>query len=58
MLMLGWGLAAVFGFIAAALAAPSLFLSPTMMFSVVIYSLAAAYARRLGQPGRRDHRRA
>jgi branched-chain amino acid transport system permease protein len=42
MLMLGWGLAAVFGFIAGALAAPSLFLSPVMMFSVVIYSLAAA----------------
>jgi branched-chain amino acid transport system permease protein len=42
MLMLGWGLAAVFGFIAAALAAPSLFLSPTMMMSVIIYALAAA----------------
>jgi branched-chain amino acid transport system permease protein len=42
MLMLGWGLATVFGFIAAALAAPSLFLSPTMMMSVIIYALAAA----------------
>jgi branched-chain amino acid transport system permease protein len=42
MLMLGWGLAAVFGFVAGALAAPSLFLSPIMMFSVVIYSFAAA----------------
>ena len=42
MLMLGWGLASVFGFIAGVLAAPSLFLSPVMMFSVVIYSLAAA----------------
>jgi branched-chain amino acid transport system permease protein len=42
MLMFGWGLATVFGFIAAALAAPSLFLSPTMMMSVIIYSLAAA----------------
>jgi branched-chain amino acid transport system permease protein len=42
MLMLGWGLAAVFGFIAAALAAPALFLSPTMMMSVIIYALAAA----------------
>jgi branched-chain amino acid transport system permease protein len=42
MLMLGWGLAAVFGFIAGALAAPSLFLSPIMMFSVVVYALAAA----------------
>ncbi|TCT05462.1 branched-chain amino acid ABC transporter permease [Aquabacter spiritensis] len=42
MLTLGWGLAAVFGFIAAVLAAPSLFLSPTMMLSVIIYALAAA----------------
>ena len=42
MLTLGWGLAAVFGFVAAALAAPALFLSPTMMLSVIIYALAAA----------------
>jgi branched-chain amino acid transport system permease protein len=42
MLMLGWGLAAVFGFIAAVLVAPSLFLSPPMMVAVVIYALAAA----------------
>jgi branched-chain amino acid transport system permease protein len=42
MLTFGWGVAAVFGFIAAALAAPSLFLSPTMMMSVIIYALAAA----------------
>jgi len=42
MLMLGWGLATLFGFVAGALAAPSLFLSPTMMLSVIIYSLAAA----------------
>ena len=42
MLMLCWGFAAVAGFVAGALAAPSLFLSPIMMFSVVIYSLAAA----------------
>ena len=42
MLMLGWGFASVLGFVAGALAAPSLFLSPVMMFSVVIYSLAAA----------------
>jgi branched-chain amino acid transport system permease protein len=42
MLMLGWGLATVFGFVAGVLAAPSLFLSPTMMLSVIIYSLAAA----------------
>lgn len=42
MLTLGWGLAAVFGFVAAALAAPALFLSPTMMLGVIIYALAAA----------------
>jgi branched-chain amino acid transport system permease protein len=42
MLMLGWGLAAVCGFIAAVLVAPSLFLSPPMMVPVVIYALAAA----------------
>jgi branched-chain amino acid transport system permease protein len=42
MLMLGWGLAATVGFTAAALIAPSLFLSPPMMVSVVIYALAAA----------------
>jgi branched-chain amino acid transport system permease protein len=42
MLMLGWGLAATVGFIAAVLIAPRLFLSPPMMVSVVIYALAAA----------------
>lgn len=42
MLMLGWGIATVVGFIAAALVAPRLFLSPPMMLPVVIYSLAAA----------------
>lgn len=42
MLMLGWGLAATVGFVAAVLIAPSLFLSPPMMVSVVIYALAAA----------------
>src|SRR3954466_10276026 len=42
MLMLGWGLAATVGFIAAVLIAPSLFLSPPMMVSVVIYALAGA----------------
>ena len=42
MLMLGWGLATVFGFVAGLLAAPSLFLSSTMMLSVIIYALAAA----------------
>lgn len=42
MLMIGWGLAAVVGFIAAALVAPRLFLSPIMMAPVLIYALASA----------------
>lgn len=42
MLMFGWGLAAVVGFMAAALVAPRLFLSPIMMAPVLIYALAAA----------------
>ncbi len=42
MLMLGWGIATVVGFIAAAIVAPRLFLSPPMMLPVVIYALAAA----------------
>ena len=42
MLMLGWGIATVVGFIAATVVAPRLFLSPPMMLPVVIYALAAA----------------
>jgi len=42
MLTLGWGLATVFGFVAAVLVAPSLYLTPPMMVSVLIYSLSAA----------------
>jgi branched-chain amino acid transport system permease protein len=42
MLMLGWGLASVIGFLAAVLVAPKLFLSPTMMVPLLLYSLAAA----------------
>jgi branched-chain amino acid transport system permease protein len=42
MLMVGWGLAAVVGFVAASLVAPQLFLSPTMMAPVLIYALASA----------------
>ena len=57
MLMLGWGLAAMVGFIAAALIAPGLFLSPPMMVSVVIYALAAATLGGWDSPGRRDRRR-
>jgi branched-chain amino acid transport system permease protein len=42
MLAMGWGIAAVFGFVAAVLVAPHLLLTPTMMLSVIIYALAAA----------------
>jgi branched-chain amino acid transport system permease protein len=42
MLMLGWGMAAVCGAVAGVLVAPSLFLDPNMMGSVMIYSFAAA----------------
>ncbi|NVO17410.1 MAG: branched-chain amino acid ABC transporter permease [Rhodoplanes sp.] len=42
MLLLGWGLASVIGFMAAVLVAPKLFLSPTMMVPLLLYSLAAA----------------
>jgi branched-chain amino acid transport system permease protein len=42
MLALGWGLATVCGFVAAVLIAPSLYLAPTMMVPVVIYSFSAA----------------
>jgi len=42
MLMLGWGLSALIGFVAAVLVTPKLFLSPTMMLPVLLYSLAAA----------------
>lgn len=41
-LLLGWGLAGVIGFLAAVLVAPKIFLSPSMMTPVLIYSLAAA----------------
>ncbi|SJM29346.1 branched-chain amino acid ABC transporter permease [Mesorhizobium delmotii] len=42
MLMLGWGFAATIGFIAAVLVGPRLFLSPTMMMSILLYALASA----------------
>ncbi len=42
MLMLGWGMAAVCGAVAGILVAPRLFLDPTLMGPVIIYSFAAA----------------
>jgi len=42
MLALGWGLAAVLGAVAGVMAAPSLFLEPNMMQTVLLYAFAAA----------------
>jgi branched-chain amino acid transport system permease protein len=50
MLMLGWGLAAMLGALAGALIAPTVFLGPQMMGSVIIYSLAAAALGGLSSP--------
>jgi branched-chain amino acid transport system permease protein len=41
-MMFGWGLASALGAVAGVLSAPSLFLSPTFMFNVLIYALCAA----------------
>ncbi|WP_420637704.1 branched-chain amino acid ABC transporter permease [Candidatus Poriferisocius sp.] len=50
MLMIGWGLAAAFGAIAGVLVTPRLFLSPSVMFGVLIYSFAAAILGGLDSP--------
>src|SRR5207249_6190011 len=42
MLAVGWGLAAALGAVAGVLAAPSLFLDPNMMQTVLLYAFAAA----------------
>jgi len=42
MLAVGWGLAAVLGAVAGVMAAPSLFLEPNMMQTVLLYAFAAA----------------
>lgn len=42
MIMLGWALAAALGALAGMLVAPSLFLEPTMMLTVMIYAFASA----------------
>ncbi|MDX6487099.1 MAG: branched-chain amino acid transport system permease protein, partial [Gaiellaceae bacterium] len=42
MLALGWGLAAMLGAVAGVMAAPSLFLEPNMMQTVLLYAFAAA----------------
>jgi branched-chain amino acid transport system permease protein len=42
MLMLGWGMAGAIGCVAGILAAPTLFVSPTMMLPALLYAFAAA----------------
>ena len=50
MLGLGWGLAAVLGGIAGALAAPSVLLDPSMMQPILIYAFAAAVLGGIDSP--------
>jgi branched-chain amino acid transport system permease protein len=51
MLAIGWGLAAVLGAVAGLMAAPSqLFLSPTLMQSILVYAFAAAVLGGLESP--------
>ena len=50
MLALGWGLAAVLGAVAGMLAAPSIFLDPTMMQAILIYAFAAAVLGGIDSP--------
>ncbi|MDX6476910.1 MAG: branched-chain amino acid transport system permease protein, partial [Gaiellaceae bacterium] len=50
MLALGWGLAAMLGAIAGVMAAPSLFLEPNMMQTVLLYAFAAAVLGGMDSP--------
>jgi branched-chain amino acid transport system permease protein len=50
MLAIGWGLAAALGAVAGVMAAPSLFLEPNMMQTVLLYSLAAAVLGGMDSP--------
>ncbi|MQA16035.1 MAG: branched-chain amino acid ABC transporter permease [Pseudonocardiaceae bacterium] len=50
-LMLGWGLAAALGALSGVMVAPQLFLTPNLMFSVLIYAIAAAALGGLDSPG-------
>lgn len=51
MLTLGWALAAAMGALAGILVAPVVFVSPSMMSSVLIYAFAAAVLGGLDSPG-------
>jgi branched-chain amino acid transport system permease protein len=50
MLAVGWGLAAALGGIAGVMAAPSLFLDPNMMQTVLLYAFAAAVLGGMDSP--------
>jgi branched-chain amino acid transport system permease protein len=50
MLAIGWGLAAVLGAVAGVMAAPSLFLEPNMMQTVLLYAFAAAVLGGIDSP--------
>jgi branched-chain amino acid transport system permease protein len=50
MLAIGWGLAAVLGAVAGMLAAPTIFLDPTMMQAMLIYAFAAAVLGGIDSP--------
>jgi branched-chain amino acid transport system permease protein len=50
MLAVGWGLAAALGAVAGVMAAPSLFLDPNMMQSVLLYAFAAAVLGGMDSP--------
>ncbi len=50
-LMLGWGLAAALGALSGIMVAPQLFLTPDLMFSIMIYGIAAAALGGLDSPG-------
>jgi branched-chain amino acid transport system permease protein len=50
MLALGWGLAAVLGAVAGLMTAPTQFVQPTMMLSILLYAFAAAVLGGLESP--------
>jgi branched-chain amino acid transport system permease protein len=50
MLALGWGLAAVLGAVAGMMAAPTVFLDPNMMLTILIYAFAAAVLGGIDSP--------
>jgi branched-chain amino acid transport system permease protein len=50
MLAIGWGLAAVLGAVAGMMAAPTVFLDPSMMLIILIYAFAAAVLGGIDSP--------